>query len=75
MQSMPCHMEQLQMDHGLIIHQGHLTKFCVLRPVKSKYPMEVAAQLLNSFPLFGAPSLLQSDNGTAGVYSPRHLEY
>ena len=37
MQSMPCHMEQLQMDHDLIIYHGHLTKFCVLRPVKSKW--------------------------------------
>ena len=30
-------MEQLQMDHDLIIYHGHLTKFCVLRPVKSKW--------------------------------------
>ena len=61
----PCHaMEQLQMDNGIIIYLGHLTKFCVLWPIKSKYSTEVAAQLMDIFPLFGAPSILHNDNGT-----------
>ena len=51
------------MDHGKM-HQDLLTKFCILRPIKNKYPTEVAAQHMDSFPLLGAPAILQSDNGT-----------
>ena len=46
------------------MYQDHLTKVCVLRPVKSKRFTEVAAQLMDIFPLLGAPAILQSDNGT-----------
>ena len=45
------------------MYQDHLTKVCVLRPVKSKRFTEVAAQIMDIFPLLGAPAILQSDNG------------
>ena len=45
-------MQQLQMAHDIMIKPGHLTKFCVLLPIKSKYPTEVASQLMDIFPLF-----------------------
>ena len=48
----------------IMVYQDHLTKFCVLRAVKSKRPVEVAGQLLDIFLLLGAPAILQSDNGT-----------
>ena len=63
--------EQLRMDRGKM-YQGQLTKFCVLWPIKSKRPAEVAAQLMGIFPLLGAQAILQSDNGaecTAHVIS------
>ena len=47
----------------IMVYQDHLTKFCVLRAIKSKRPVEVASQLLDIFLLFGAPAILQSDNG------------
>ena len=46
------------------MYQDPLTKVCVLRPVKNKRFTEVAAQLMDIFPLLGAPAVLQSDNGT-----------
>ena len=49
------------MDHGV---QDHLTKFCILRPLTSKHALEVAYQLLDIYLLLGAPSILQSDNGS-----------
>ena len=55
--------EQLQMDRGKM-YQGHLTKFCVLWSIKSKRPAEVAAQLIDIFPLLGAQAILQSESGT-----------
>ena len=48
----------------IMVYQDHLTKFCVLRPIKSKCPTEVAAQLMDIFLLLGALAILQSDNGT-----------
>lgn len=47
-----------------MVYQDHLTKFCVIRPLTSKRPAEVAFQLLDVFLLFDAPHILQSDNGT-----------
>jgi len=43
-------------------YQNHLTKFTILRPPKSKTAEEVAYQLMVIF-MFGAPFILQSDNG------------
>ena len=49
-----------------------MTKFVVLRPLKSKRATDVAMQILDIFLLFGAPNILQSDNGaefTASIIS------
>lgn len=43
--------------------QDHLTKFTHLRPLKTKTAVEVAENLLEIVLVFGAPSILQSDNG------------
>jgi hypothetical protein len=47
----------------IMVFQDHLTKYCILRPLISKRAAEVAFQLLDIFLLFGAPHILQSDNG------------
>ena len=44
-------------------YQDHLTKFTILRPLKTKTAVEVAYQLMDIFCMFGAPFILQSDNG------------
>ena len=44
-------------------YQDHLTKFTILRPLKSKTAEELAFQLMDIFCMFGAPFILQSDNG------------
>ncbi|XP_064098547.1 KRAB-A domain-containing protein 2-like [Macrobrachium nipponense] len=48
----------------IVVYQDHLTKFIVLRPPTSKRAVEVTYQLLDIFLLFGAPHILQSDNGS-----------
>ena len=48
----------------IMVYPDHLTKFCVLRPLTSKRASEVAYQLLDIYLLLGAPSILQSDNGS-----------
>lgn len=47
----------------VLVYQDHLTKFCILKPLKSKRAEEVAYCLIDIFTVFGAPSVLQSDNG------------
>ena len=47
-----------------MVYQNHQTKYCVLRPLTSKRAVEVAFQLIDIFLLFGAPQILQSDNGS-----------
>ena len=47
----------------VMVYQDHLTKFVVLRALKTKTSEEVAYNLVDIFMLFGAPSILQSDNG------------
>ncbi|XP_068234227.1 KRAB-A domain-containing protein 2-like [Palaemon carinicauda] len=42
---------------------NHFSKFCVLRTLTTKRAEEVAANLLDIFLTFGAPAILQSDNG------------
>lgn len=44
-------------------YQDHCSKFVVLRPLHSKRAAEVAAALCDIFLTFGAPMILQSDNG------------
>ena len=47
----------------ILNYQDHFTKFCVLRPLKTKTATEVAYHLLDIFTTFDAPAILQSDNG------------
>jgi len=56
----------------IIVYQDHMTKFVVLRTLKSKRATDVAMQILDIFLLFGAPNILQSYNGaefTASIIS------
>ena len=48
----------------IMVFQDNLTKFCVLRLLTSKRAAEDAYQLMDVFLLFGAPTILQSDNGS-----------
>lgn len=47
----------------ILNYQDHSTKFVSLRPLQTKRAAEVASQLLKIFLTFGAPRILQSDNG------------
>lgn len=47
----------------ILVYQDHLTKFVNLRPLSNKRAEEVAYVLLDIFTTFGAPAILQSDNG------------
>lgn len=47
----------------ILVYQDHLTKYVLLRPLKHKRAENVAYVLLDIFTTFGAPSILQSDNG------------
>ena len=47
----------------ICVYQDHLTKYVVVRPHKTKQAAEVAETLQDIFCLFGAPNILQSDNG------------
>lgn len=47
----------------IFVYQDHLTKFVNLRPLTSKRADEVAYTLLDVFLNYGAPGVLQSDNG------------
>lgn len=48
----------------VLVVQDHLTKFLCLRPLISKEAVNVASELFHIFCTFGAPSILQTDNGT-----------
>ncbi|XP_065223547.1 KRAB-A domain-containing protein 2-like [Planococcus citri] len=50
-------------------YQEHLSKFVCLRALKTKTAAEVAYHLIDIFCTFGAPSVLQSDNGREFVNS------
>lgn len=51
-------------DYKFILnYQDHLTKFIQLRALKTKSAAEVASALVEIFCIFGAPHILQSDNG------------
>ena len=47
----------------ILNYQDHLTKFVSLRALKTKRAEEVAYNLIELFCIFGAPCILQSDNG------------
>ena len=48
----------------IMVYQDRLTNLCILRPLTSKRAPEVAYQLLDIYLLLGAPSILQSNNGS-----------
>ena len=48
----------------LLVYKDHLTKFSVLRPIKTKTAEEVCQVLVEIFCLIGSPHILQSDNGS-----------
>nr|XP_024215912.1 KRAB-A domain-containing protein 2-like isoform X1 [Halyomorpha halys] len=47
----------------ILAYQDHLTKFVVLRALKTKMAAEVCEHIIDIFTLLGAPSILLSDNG------------
>ena len=47
----------------LLVYQDHLTKFIILRPLRTKTAEEVSRILYEIFCLIGPPHILQSDNG------------
>ena len=46
-----------------MVYQDHLTKYCVLKALKTKTAVEVAENLVDIFTYMGAPLILHSDNG------------
>ncbi|XP_046749858.1 KRAB-A domain-containing protein 2-like [Diprion similis] len=57
-------------DYKFILnYQEHLTKFVLLRPLKTKTAAKVAYVLIDLFCVFGAPAVLQPDNGSEFVNS------
>ena len=46
-----------------MVYQDHLTQFCNIRARTSKHASEVAFNMIEVFTLFGAPHILQSDDG------------
>ncbi|XP_060837691.1 KRAB-A domain-containing protein 2-like [Rhopalosiphum padi] len=57
-------------DYRFIMnYQEHLTKYIVLKPLKSKCVEEIAYNLIDIYTLFGAPSILQSCSGKKFVTS------
>ncbi|CAK9292081.1 unnamed protein product [Gordionus sp. m RMFG-2023] len=47
----------------IFVYQDHFTKFVILKPMKNKTAQDVAEHLTSIFNLFGAPSILHTDNG------------
>ncbi|KRY46824.1 KRAB-A domain-containing protein 2 [Trichinella britovi] len=52
----------------IMTYLNHFMKFCILSPLMLKRAEEVASKLLKIFLTFGAPSILQSDNGQEFSY-------
>lgn len=50
-------------------YQDHLTKFVLLKPLKTKRAEEIAYNLMEIYTTFGAPAILHSDNGREFVNS------
>jgi len=44
-------------------YQDNLTKYTILKALKSKRAVEVAYNLFDIYSMFGAPAILHSDNG------------
>ena len=56
----------------IMVYQDHLTKWTVLRPLKTKKAEEIAENLVNIFCHFGSPLILHSDNGREFVNEVIH---
>nr|XP_045589022.1 KRAB-A domain-containing protein 2-like [Procambarus clarkii] len=56
----------------ILHYQDNLTKFSVLRPLRSKQAIKVARHLLDIITLIGAPRYLQSNNGREFVVAVIH---
>ncbi|KRY57276.1 KRAB-A domain-containing protein 2 [Trichinella britovi] len=52
----------------IMTYLNHFMEFCILSPLMLKQAEEVASKLLKIFLTFGAPSILQSDNGREFSY-------
>ncbi|KRX64696.1 KRAB-A domain-containing protein 2 [Trichinella sp. T9] len=52
----------------IMTYLNHFMEFCILSPLMLKQAEEVASKLLKIFLTFGAPSILQSDNGQEFSY-------
>ena len=61
-------IDMQSLPHGdykwIFVYQDHFSKFCILRPLTSKRASEVAYHVLDIFLILGAPTILQSDNGS-----------
>jgi hypothetical protein len=53
----------------IMVYQDHLTKFVLLKSLKTKRAEEVAFNILEIYTTFGAPLILHSDNGREFVNS------
>lgn len=53
----------------IMVYQDHLTKYVLLKSLKSKRAEEVAFHLLKIYTTFGAPLILHSDDGREFVNS------
>ncbi|XP_045426183.1 KRAB-A domain-containing protein 2 [Lemur catta] len=65
-----CQIEILDMQSNadgefkfILYYQDYLTKFIILRPLKTKQTHEVVSVLLDIFTILGTPSVLESDSG------------
>lgn len=47
----------------MMVYQGYLTKFVILRALKTKTAEEIAYNLKDIFSIFGAPCIFHTDNG------------
>ncbi|XP_047488134.1 KRAB-A domain-containing protein 2-like [Penaeus chinensis] len=76
----PCQVDLLNMQlllqaqfKWIMVYQCHLTKFVILLALTSERADEVAFQLLDIFPLFGAPAILQRNNGSKVIPELKEL--
>ncbi|XP_028691834.2 KRAB-A domain-containing protein 2 isoform X1 [Macaca mulatta] len=65
-----CQVEILDMQSSadgefkfILYYQDHLTKFIILRPLRTKQAREVVSVLLDIFTILGTPTVLDSDSG------------
>ena len=47
----------------ILDYQENLTKFCILKPLRTKTAEEVGQTLIGIFCFIGIPAIIQTDNG------------